>query len=479
MAQEPTERGSDKKLFMYVGVARLDQPGAVQIGIEPQEYQKVVDAINLQDMIKKHAYEETGITFIADPQGNILAHPDASLIGKSVSSLGIEASQFSSEHGSFEYRDNGNVRFLAYKKAPNGNWLAASVEKQDYFRQLDKLLVQFLIIGACVLLLAAICTLYFAKRNVEKPIKEIQRAMDSIAHGDLTVELSTKRKDELGVMYTHLNEMSTRLRELIGQIMLNAGQVAAASQQISASSEEIASSSTEQANATGVMDRLFQELSSAMNVVASNAEQAAELAEKSVRVAGDGGKIVHASIESMDQVNRQMALLAQDSGKIGEIIEVIDEIADQTNLLALNAAIEAARAGEQGRGFAVVADEVRKLAERSSEATRQITSIISGMQKNTETSVAAVGESVLQSRKTEQAFEEIVRGINESAQKVTEIAAASEQQAAQTAEVMQSIGTMATASEESAAASEETAASSQSLAQLADELNTAVSAFKI
>jgi methyl-accepting chemotaxis protein len=181
----------------------------------------------------------------------------------------------------------------------------------------------------------------------------------------------------------------------------------------------------------------------------------------------------------MKRVNQQMSKLEKDSKQIGDIIEVIDDIAEQTNLLALNAAIEAARAGDQGRGFAVVADEVRKLAERSGEATKQITTIIKDMQENTQQSVKAVGDSVLSSQKTGETFENILTMVNESADKVSEIAAASEEQASQSSEVLAAIENISAGTEEAAAASEETAATAQSLAQLAEELNEAVEVFKI
>lgn len=181
----------------------------------------------------------------------------------------------------------------------------------------------------------------------------------------------------------------------------------------------------------------------------------------------------------MRSVSQQMTRLEDDSQKVGDIIGVIEDIADQTNLLALNAAIEAARAGEQGRGFAVVADEVRKLAERSGEATRQITGIIKGMQENTRSSVQSVQESAELSERTGEAFERIVSHVNDAGQKVVEIAAASEEQAAQTSTVLSAVENISATTQQTAAGSEETAATAQSLAQLAEELQRSVSVFKL
>lgn len=320
---------------------------------------------------------------------------------------------------------------------------------------------------------------YFISQVIARPLNRVVGVVGKVAKGDLTETLNIDTKDEVGQLSKSMDEMVLSLRTTVGGILSSAESVAAAAQQISATTEEVASGSSSQADEAQTMAELFKELSVAINSVAQGAEHASELANNTMDIAKDGGTIINSSITGMNSVNSQMSLLEEDSNKIGEIIEVIEDIANQTNLLALNAAIEAARAGDQGRGFAVVADEVRRLAERSSEATKEITVIIKGMQENTKQSVVAVSEGVQSSQKSGEAFENIIDMVQQSANKVTEIAAASEEQAAQTSEVMNSIESISAATEEAAASSEQTASTAQSLANLAEELNNSVSIFKI
>jgi methyl-accepting chemotaxis protein len=465
---------------------------------EAQELVKVQmlgkkDADGKRPINKKIDLGQYGYMYVYDQKGVILTSPgnEGKNLWDSKSPDGVMLTQEIIKNGvngggytSFEFALPNDTSKTAPKinySELDANWgwiVVAGTYMQDFNKGADGIYYTLIITLISSIVIGGLIIFWFSGL-ISKPMERVAEHVKRISNGDLTEKLHIRNKDEVGQLAQSVNDMVDRFRELIGGILQTSHNVAAASQQISASTQEIASGSSNQAFASQTITELFKELSTAMNSVAHSAEEASGLSNDTVKTAQEGGQIVNLAIEGMTQVSQQMARLEQDSNKIGEIIEVIDDIAEQTNLLALNAAIEAARAGEQGRGFAVVADEVRKLAERSGEATKQITYIIKEMQHNTKASVESVADGMGKSIETGKAFEKIVSMVNDSAQKVTEIAAASEQQSAQAGEVMLSVQSIAATSEQAAAASEETASTSQSLAHLAEELNTSVSVFKI
>ncbi|AZN43233.1 methyl-accepting chemotaxis protein [Paenibacillus albus] len=466
----------------YFSEARVNV-NKINLEANPAEIAKIVDTINDNMTAAKkemQAYE----SFIISPEENAIYQKltqDMDTYSERLPAIIQARKDNQPEKGYQLVNELTPVRKLVsedFSKWIEFNNLGskAEVDKAARTNAVGKtLIITFGIIAVVVGLILA----FWMSETMIRAIRSILDVAVKAAKGDLRDQAKARSKDELGTLAAAFNEMMGNLRNLIGQTVNSSQNVSAASQEISATTEEIAKGSTEQAESAQVISELVREMSVAVNDVATKASLVAELSDKTKRGAESGSETIQASVQSMENLSSQMKLLEKDSQKIGQIIEVIDEISEQTNLLALNAAIEAARAGDQGRGFAVVADEVRKLAERSSEATQQIAGIIKGMQHNTDQSLRAMEHATVQTSKTGHTFQSIVRMVSDTADQVTEIAAASEEQSAQTVEVMRAVETIAAASEESAAAAQETASSSQTLAHLSEELNHHINYFKV
>ncbi|QWU13571.1 methyl-accepting chemotaxis protein [Paenibacillus sophorae] len=328
-------------------------------------------------------------------------------------------------------------------------------------------------------LAVTIVTGIFVSGIISRPLRKIGSVAKQAAEGELGIASGIGTTDEVGVIANAVDTMILNVRKVVDRILLNAESLEAASKQISVTSKEIAGSNSNRAESEGKINVLFKELTDVINSVAQNTKQAAELSEQSARIIDKGTEVVNISMNSMNDVRVHMAELEKNSLVIGGIVEMIEDIADRTNLLALSAAIEAARAGEQGRGFAVVADEVRKLAESSSSAEKEIIGMIKGLQEKIKLSVAAVEESVTYSHRTAETFGDIQKIVSETGAKVTNIAAASEEQSVQAAGAWDAVESITAATKVAAAASEKMAATAQTLAQMADELQKSVSIFKI
>jgi len=349
--------------------------------------------------------------------------------------------------------------------------------------------------SACIILailITAIISLTVI-RSITRGAALLQDASSRMAEGDLTAAANVSGSDELGQIARSFNTMRESFAALIGQVTGTASQVASAAHQLMATSEQIATGAEEVACQASTVATAGEEMSATSGDIAQNCQMAAEGSHQASSAAAAGAEVVEKTVQVMGRIAtrvhetaKSVESLGSRSDQIGEIIGTIQDIADQTNLLALNAAIEAARAGEQGRGFAVVADEVRALAERTTKATREIGEMIKAIQSETKGAVAAMEEGVrevesgtAEAAKSGHALQEILEQINAVTMQVNQVATAAEEQTATTSEISSNIHQITDVVQETAKGAQESATAANQLATLAEDLQRLVGQFKL
>lgn len=369
-------------------------------------------------------------------------------------------------------------------------------ESVEEARQADDIYAsaKYWIIGAITVCAAAAIFLgLFIAGAISTPIRKLAEEANKVAAGDLRVQLVQGSSDEIGLMTGAFAVMISNLRSMISKIEEASSRVAVTSDEVYSTSEQMATGAEEVASQAGTVATAGEEMSATSGDIAQNCQMAAESASRANDSAASGATVVQGTVQCMykiaEQVNttsKTVESLGARSEQIGQIVGTIEDIADQTNLLALNAAIEAARAGEQGRGFAVVADEVRALAERTTRATREIGEMIKAIQTETKSAVAAMEQGVkevesgtVEAGKSGEAISEIIAQIGALQIQVNQIATAAEQQTATTSEISSNMMQITDVVQQTARGAHESAAAASQLNNVAEELQRLVREFKL
>ena len=370
---------------------------------------------------------------------------------------------------------------------------------QDLKSKETRTMFAAVMVGVIVIAVIVIVIQLLTRNLIFRPLREVVMQLKRVSQRDLSpidtpaLEAKIGSNDEVGQLARSFKATMDELRRVIREVHDSATAVASASTEISSSTEQMAAGASEQTSQAAEVASAVEEMTKTIIENSRNASDTAETAKQAKHAAEQGGLVVDETVEGMKRIAdvvKQSASTVQELGKssdqIGEIISVIDDIADQTNLLALNAAIEAARAGEQGRGFAVVADEVRKLAERTTKATKEIALMIKKIQTDTKDAVVSMEQGTLQvdegiklADKAGASLHEIVGISQKVTDMVTQIAAASEEQSRASEEISKNVEGISTVTGETAQATQQIARASEDLNRLTENLQQLVGRFKL
>ncbi len=370
----------------------------------------------------------------------------------------------------WQYKDNKDkiVPKISYVKSfkPWGWIVGTGIYVEDVRESIESVTRKVMAIFGMIIL-AGLTVAYFISRKISKPINTVIHRLEELANaeGDLTMRMEVEGNDEMGDISRVLNKFLDQFEHLIAQIVNTSRVLNLSVQEIARGNENLSQRTSEQASALQEIVSTLEEAATAIEQNAENTQLATSLVNDTSQKGSSGSQIVGQTVDSM-------AIMNDYSKRITEIVEIINNIAFQTNLLSLNAAIEAARVGDQGRGFAVVAGEVRNLAKMSADAARQIAGLI-------DESSSRVSDSVTLANKSGEALQGIVDAITDVTGIITEIAVASEQQRQGMNQVNIAISEIDQMSQQNMSLVEETAATSEEISNMVRELMSMVERFKI
>ncbi|WP_324022974.1 methyl-accepting chemotaxis protein [Aeromonas caviae] len=483
-------RESNGEVKLFVNFQQLDGRGLAGLA-------KSLDS--MVSMLANFRIGDSGFVFMTDGSGKVKLHPDAARIDRdnltqlaSGSSTNLLNKQpFAATHAEVD----GQPVILASSYIPLLDWyLVAQVPEAEIYAELDRARLHMVLVSLAIAVGMGLLGVLLAG-SVSRPLNELARLFRELGSGDgdLTHRLKVDGRDELAQVATGFNNFVAKIHGSIEQVASNSRQLAATANEVAAKAQLTQHNCTAQRDRTVQVATAIHEMGATVSEIAGNASLAADVAKQANEQADAGAQVVaqarHGIVGlsgEIEQVAGVIESLASQTDSIGSILDTIRSISEQTNLLALNAAIEAARAGEQGRGFAVVADEVRHLASRSAASTAEIQGMINSLQEQSARAVSAMAQGrnqslrvVTQADEANGALDQITGHITQISDMNIQVATATEEQSSVVGEINRNVEDINQLTMETADIAHQLTESSRSLQQLSGELDKLVGNFRL
>jgi len=485
-------------------LASFDRAKTVGVLVAVLDWAKIVEILQSVKVLPE-GQNERGYMVLADARGLILAAPpflSGWEPGKTrLNGLGLEGLETAvagAPAGStiLNLRDSSYLMGYATSEGKPyvpGTWRTVLVMRTDVaFAPLRRLMLTIIILSILLAIAAALGSIYWANQ-FSRPITALVPFLRGVAAGDLSSGFAVERHDELGMLAQAANDMAAQLRVLIHELQQAAQQITGASTEVLSTAEEHATGSVQQAASISQVTATMEELTNTAKQIALSATSVEKIADDSAHAAHAGYASVGEALEAMEKIRRRVAdisgktlLLGERSQRISEVLNLIKDIAGEIHLLAVNAAIESAAAGEHGKRFAVVASEVRRLAERTRESAEEIKGIVGEIQSATNTSVLATEQGVKEvengvslATRARGSLEQIIQMVDRTTQAIRQITFATQQQQSASEQIVQTMREVAEVTKNAAAGMKHSANSVGELNLLADQFKTRIREFKL
>jgi methyl-accepting chemotaxis protein len=502
---------SSGQIVVSIAKVTADGKGVVCENLNLTDLGKVVNGVKIG---------EKGYAYLLSSDKKYLVHPTIKA-GTAVEKGSTTDTLFSEQIGKFQFQSQGSTKEMVFATNNLTGWkIGGTMDSQEFVDAAKQIVNQILLVVAIALVLGVII-IYFVVSSITRPLQKIKVVAELISTGDLTEQIEHKQNNELGDVGNSFNSMVSSLRNVLTEVSETSVQLASASEQLTASAEqsaqasehtavtmqELAQGTEQQVRSIEQTDQTVKELATGVQQIAFNAQTVSQTATEASDIAQQGNLAIQKAVEQMNSISKSVngssvtiKNLGDHAQNIGQIVATIVGLSSQTNLLALNAAIEAARAGEHGRGFAVVADEVRKLAEQSSRSAHRIAEYISTIQNEIQNAVEAMAQGTEEVaigidvvHVAGSSFDQIQNAVTEVSKQIQEVSAAVQQMTAGAEQVSQSVGlitevtqtaasgtqTDSASSEEQLASMEEITSSASALSEMAEQLESLIRKFKL